>query len=241
MNIAILKMGAIRKSVSEDYDVLLIDGIGIPSNQFTIINVPNGDELPYDANFDGIVISGAAKMLTNEYDWLEPLSKWLRYFGEKHVPILGICFGHQIIAHAWDGKIMDNPNGIEVGTKQIDFRKEVKNDQLLKDYYPAINAQVSHVQSVITLPEDSVVLASSQQEPYQAFRIGENIWGLQFHPEFNADVIKKLIISKDEKYPGKIDVKRLLAEVIETPKSYSILKRFGEIVSSTQSHKDTEK
>ncbi|RLC49054.1 MAG: glutamine amidotransferase [Candidatus Cloacimonadota bacterium] len=232
MNIAILKMGTIRKSVSEDYDVLLIDGIGLSTDHFTIIDVPNGNELPYDIELDGIVISGASKMLTDEFDWLEPLSEWLRYFAKKHVPILGICFGHQIIAHAWGGKVLDNPNEIEVGTKQIDFRKEVKNDQLLKEYYPVINAQVSHVQSVITLPEDTIVLASSKQEPYQAFRIGENIWGLQFHPEFNADVIKKLIVSKDKKYPGKIDVDRLLAEVKETPESYSILRKFGEIVTS---------
>jgi GMP synthase (glutamine-hydrolysing) len=238
MNIAILKMGAIRKSVSEDYDVLLTEGIGLPADNFSIYDVPNGNKLPYDIDFDGIVISGAAKMLTNEYNWLEPLSKWLRYFGKRNVPILGICFGHQIIAHAWGGKVLVNPNDIEVGTKQIDFKNEVKNDQLLKDYYPAINAQVSHVQSVTILPKNVVVLASSQQEPYQAFRIGNNTWGLQFHPEFNADVIKKLIISKDEKYPGKIDVDSLIAEVKETSESYSILKRFGEIVSSSKRHSE---
>ena len=54
MNIAILKMGVIRKSVSEDYDVLLAEGIGFPADHYTVIDVPNGDELPYNVEFDGI-------------------------------------------------------------------------------------------------------------------------------------------------------------------------------------------
>jgi len=232
LNIAILKVGTIRKSVSADYDVLLINGMQLPGNSFEILDLPNGDKLPDDIDFSGIVISGSSKMLTDRISWLEDTADWLRKQAEKNTSILGICFGHQLLAYTFGGKVADNPNCIEVGTKRINFNEKTKSDLLLKEYYPLISAQVSHVQSVVKLPENTVVLASSIQEPYQAFRIGDNIWGLQFHPEFDADIIRKIIVSKAEKYPGKISMEHLLNEVKKTPQSYSILKKFGEIITS---------
>lgn len=236
MKIALLITGHIRKSVSADYDELLINGMQLPRKFFEVIDLPNDDILPENADFAGIVISGSSMMLTDGISWLDDAADWLRKQAEKNIPILGICFGHQLLAYAWGGKVADNPNGIEVGTKRIIFNEKAKDDLLLKDFYPSILAQVSHVQSVVDLPENSIVLASSEQEPYQAFRIGKDIWGLQFHPEFDAEIIRKIIVSKAKAYPGKIAVENLLAEIEEAPGSYSILKKFGEIVNSTQRH-----
>ncbi len=229
--IAILKMGALRKSVSQDYDKLLIAGLQLPSDNFTVYDVPGGAVLPTDLSLAGIIISGAAKMITAGYDWLEPTCRWLRRAADRHIPMLGICFGHQLLAVAFGGKVAANPRGIEVGTKKIFCSRYAEFDRLLNSSYPSFKAQVSHVESVLKLPENTVVLAYSEQEPNQAFRIGKNIWGLQFHPEFDAGIIRKLIVSKAEKYPGRIDVEKLLAEVKETSQSYAILKRFGEIIA----------
>ncbi|MDO9578178.1 MAG: glutamine amidotransferase [Candidatus Cloacimonadales bacterium] len=236
MKITLLITGHIRPSVSADYDELLINGMQLPRKYFEVFDLPNGDKLPEKDDFAGVMISGSSMMLTDGISWLEDSANWLQKQAERNTPILGICFGHQLLAYAFGGKIKDNPNGIEVGTRRIDFNDKAKNDLLLKDFYPSILAQVSHVQSVVELPKDAVVLASSAQEPSHAFRIGENIWGLQFHPEFNAEIIRKIIVSKAEAYPEKIAVERLLTEVEETPGSYNILKRFGEIINLTQRH-----
>lgn len=228
--IAILQTGHIRKSVAADYDELLMNGMQLPRKYFEVIDLPNGEVLPEKEDFAGIVISGSSLMLTDGISWLVSTAEWLRKQSAKNIPMLGICFGHQLLAYALGGKVADNPNGIEVGTKRIEFNENAWNDLLLQDFYPYLSAQVSHVQSVIELPQNSVVLASSPKEPFHAFRIGQNIWGLQFHPEFDAEIIRKIIISKAEKYQGKIDADRLLSEVEETPRSYSILKKFGEII-----------
>jgi len=231
MKIAILITGHIRKSVSEDYDVLLKDGMELPANSHEVFDLPNGDKLPDNIDFAGIVISGSSKILSDGISWLEDTAEWLRKQVAKNTPILGICFGHQLLAYTFGGKVTDNPKGIEVGTKTIDFNENAKCDQLLKDFCPSILAQVSHVQSVTELPENAIVLAFSELESHHAFRIGENIWGLQFHPEFDAAIIHKIIVSKSVRYPGKLNVQKLISEIEETPKSYSILKKFGEIVS----------
>ena len=228
--------------MSDDYDELLIKGLHLPRKFFSIIDLPKGDRLPENEDYAGIVISGSGKMLTDGLSWLNESANWLKMQAGKNIPILGICFGHQLLGYAFGGKVADNPYGIEVGTKKINFNKQANDDLLFKDFLPSISAQVSHVQSVISLPDNSIVLASSEMEPHQVFRIKNNIWGLQFHPEFDDEVIKKLIISKDEKYPGKINVENLLAEVKETPQSYRILRKFGEIVieNLTQRHKATK-
>jgi GMP synthase (glutamine-hydrolysing) len=119
VKIAILVTGHIRKSVSVDYDVLLIEGMQMPRNSFEVFDLPNGDNLPDDMDFAGIVISGSSKMLTDGIDWLEETADWLRKQAEKNTPILGICFGHQLLAYAFGGKIADNPNGIEVEPRKL--------------------------------------------------------------------------------------------------------------------------
>ena len=235
--IAILQTGHIRSSVAADYDELLIDGMQLPRQYFEVIDVQNGEYLPEGYNFSGVVISGSSLMLTENIIWLDRTADWLRKLIKKNIPILGICFGHQLLAYTFGGKVTDNPNDIEVGTKRISFLNEAKNDLLLKDFFPSILAQVSHVQSVIELPENAVVLASSEQEPFHAFRIGQNIWGLQFHPEFDAKIIRKIIVSKAEKYPGRIDVEKLFSEVEETPQSYALLHKFAEIILQNISNK----
>lgn len=227
--IALLITGHIRKSVSADYDVLLMDGMDLPKEHFVIFDLPNGDLLTENDDFAGIVISGSSKMTTDEIPWLDETCEWLGKQAEKNIPILGICFGHQLLAIAFGGKVANNPMGIEVGTKLISLNKEGRKDPLFKYFYPSFLAQLSHVQSVIKLPLGAVVIANSEQDQNQIFRIRYNIWGVQFHPEFDADIIRMLIVSKAEKYPGKIEVDNLLNDVEETPKSYSVLKKFGEI------------
>ena len=90
---------------------------------------------------------------------------------------------------------------------------------------------MSHAQSAVTLPTDAVVLAYNQAEPHHAFAIGPSAWGLQFHPEFDADIMRTYVA---EFSPQLInfgyDPSAIQQAIAETPLSRQILTRFAEIV-----------
>jgi GMP synthase (glutamine-hydrolysing) len=92
---------------------------------------------------------------------------------------------------------------------------------------------VSHTQSVLKLPTGTHCLAFSEKEPVHAFFAEPYAWGIQFHPEFNQDIVKTYIneykdtLRKEGQNPEKI-----LKSVTETPISSDVLKRFGKIIAN---------
>jgi GMP synthase (glutamine-hydrolysing) len=228
--IVILKMGDLSKISTDNYEQLIIKGTGLDKKLFQVHDIPAGDPLPEADVVKAIIITGSSMMLTDDHDWKEAVNKWICIQVSRQVPILGICFGHQILADALGGKIGDNPLGLELGTKLISLNPTSKDDVLMRDYFPELLAQVSHVQSVIELPEDSTVLASSNLEPYQAVRFAENVWGLQFHPEFDATLMSKIIRNKAATGKFQIDADLIISELKETENSFSILQKFGQII-----------
>jgi len=223
-------MGDLRKYNYLDYDELLISGSGISAVLFQIFDIPGGDELPEDHNFKGIIISGSNLMITEDHIWKEPVSEWLRNSVKKDIPVLGICFGHQLLAYSLGGEIGDNPAGIELGTTLISVNEDGRTDELLLEFHPGFYAQASHIQSVLKLPENAVILASSNLEPFQAFRLGNLTWGIQFHPEFDEVLMKKIIEYKACNGKLKINKHLLIDQLKQTGKSFEILRRFGDII-----------
>jgi len=198
-------------------------------SDFVIFDIPDGNTLPDEFDFRGIVISGSSLMLTNRVLWLRTVADWIVKAEKKRIPILGICFGHQLLAYTFGGKITDNPKGIEVGTKIIRLNKSAEKDILFSNFKNEFTVQTSHVQTVITLPEKAVNLGSSKQENNQIIRFKENIWGVQFHPEFDEKIIKMIIKGKARRFPGKVNANKLLEETKETNDGYEVLIRFAEL------------
>jgi GMP synthase (glutamine-hydrolysing) len=123
-----------------------------------------------------------------------------------------------------------SPIGIEIGTVNVKLNGDSARDPLLKNSPTAFKAHASHSQSVIQLPPDAVLLASSKNEPNHAFSIGPHAWGLQFHPEFDADIMRTYI----HEFAGLMethgqDPQKAADAVVETPQSRSLLQRFAKI------------
>ena len=141
--------------------------------------------------------------------------------------MLGVCYGHQLIAWTFGGAVGFHAGGREIGTVDIRSSEQVGNDILFSNMPRQFKAQVSHQQTVTELPEGAIHLAGNAFEPNQAFRLGPNIWGVQFHPEFTAEIMRTYIEHRAAAIAEEgLDVAQLLAKVTETEFASIPLRRF---------------
>jgi len=176
-----------------DFADWIEQGLGVPES-VARIDARTGLELPALNSLAGIVVTGSHAMVTDRLDWSERLAAWLRDAVAGEVPVLGICYGHQLLAYACGGVVGDRPQGRELGTVSIELTAEGRDDPLFDGMPPNFPGNMAHQQSVLTLPLDAVRLASSAAEANQAFRLGSCAWGVQFHPEFSGEVMRHYVV-----------------------------------------------
>lgn len=187
----------------------------------------SGAALPPAALFGGIIVTGSHEMVTDKRAWSERTAGWIKQAVEADIPLLGVCYGHQLLAHALGGVVGDNPKGKAFGTVTIRLNREGRQDTLFDGFRETFSAHVCHSQSVMQLPAGATLLASSLMDPHHAFRFGKRAWGVQFHPEFDGVILRCYIrrFADELKAQGR-DVDRLLTEIRETPQSQALLCRF---------------
>ena len=229
MSLVVLKTGTKIPSLVDtagDYEQWIAAGMG--AERFDTVDVAAGEPLPPPTTPTAVAITGSGAMVTDDAPWIAESAAWLRQAIDAGVPVLGICFGHQLLAHALGGEVGYNPRGVEVGSVELRLTAAAQTDPLFHGLPERLPAQVSHRQSVLRLPAGARLLAASAMEPHQAFAWGERVWGLQFHPEFDDRIIGHFI----EHYrtlleEGGHSAEALLAARTPTPRSREPLTRFG--------------
>ncbi len=149
-------------------------------------------ESVYDHEGDYFIITGSPRSVYEESHWMLNLENFIVGASEKRIPILGICFGHQLIAKALGGKVGLNPAGWELGSYYVEQSSAGVESLLFNGISNPFYAHESHQDVVTVLPTSAVELAQNNKGN-QAFQVGENIFGVQFHPEFSHAVIKKYV------------------------------------------------
>jgi len=232
--ILIIKTGSTFPEISKhrgDFEDWIVAGMGLERVQFNIFDVSKDLPLPEYNEISGVVITGSHAMVTEHYDWSKRTAKWLAGAVEKSIPLLGICYGHQLLAYAMGGEAANNPNGLEFGTAYIHLNEAAKEDSLFSILPSKVAFQVSHTQSVIKLPPTAKVLASNSMDPHHAFIMGDCAWGIQFHPEFDADIVKRYVeILRENLRVKGLNPDELIQNCFDTPYGEKFLKRFAEII-----------
>jgi len=219
-----------------DFEDWILAGMQLRREEVIIADVPRGAELPGYNTISGIAITGSHTMITDHYDWSERTAEWLRGAVERSIPVLGICYGHQLLAYALGGVVGNNPNGREYGSTEVQLTPEAKDDPLFHGFPNPLKVQESHTQSVRILPPGATVLASGIMDHHQAFVVRENAWGVQFHPEFDAEIVRTYIRKNYNVLVKEGQNPELLIEVCSDDGfGKKLLKRFTELVKKSKS------
>lgn len=175
-----------------------------------------------DLFFDGGLNTTDDPVILSRYlaDLLEPL---FTHIATHHIPTLGICFGHQILAHVRGVRILNDTMQAKMGSHEVILTEEGRRDPLFRNIPSQFTAQYGHKDSLSILPEGATLLAYGEQCHYSALRLARNIYSLQFHPELSADDIRNRNVA-DPKYLPSDDIVQSMTR--ESPHSTRILHNF---------------
>jgi GMP synthase (glutamine-hydrolysing) len=227
---AIFRMGSsyaefVRKK--GDFTDWVTAGCGLRGDAVTHVDAQGGASLPAIDRIRGAILTGSHAYVTERAPWSEAVAEWIREAVSRNLPLLGICYGHQLIAHALGGRSAVNPAGLEFGTVEITTTASAAHDPLFQALFPGFHAHTCHTQTVVQLPSGAILLATSRRDAHQAFRVGRCCWGVQFHPEFDGTAMRYYI---DQYRQPLIDQgsepERLKSAVAPTPRSNALLPAF---------------
>lgn len=220
------------KALRGDYELWIAQGMGrtLAPGDVEVAAVYLGDPLPAADRIAGVVVTGSASMVSAREDWSERSAAWLaEIVANDSVPVLGVCYGHQLLAHALGGEVGANPNGREMGTVSVHFHDAAKRDPLLGPFGASSirPGHTSHVEAVLRPPKNAQVLAHTTLDPHSAIRFGRRQWGTQFHPEFDAEILRRYVEYRREILLSEgRDPDAMISAVAETPDLARVLERF---------------
>lgn len=193
----------------EEYTVLINQFVKttFPRDEVRNYQIPFGD---WPDNIDDCrfwIITGSPKSAYDVDPWIRQLKQFILTLHQQKKSLIGICFGHQIIAEALGGKVERSPHGWSVGIKNFEI---IQSKPWMKPSQKKIALLFSHQDKVTQLPPEAELLAKDELCPYQMFQIGEHILTIQGHPEFNAEFARARLIARKEKIKPEIFASALL-------------------------------
>jgi len=234
--LVIVKLGDTHEALRArrgDFENWIAAGLDTQTLPILVVDPRRGDALPAPDTLSGVVLTGSHAMVSHREPWSERTGEWLARLVAQDTPVLGICYGHQLLAHALGGEAGDHPQGMEIGTVTVTLDEAAATDPLLGGLPAEFQAHVVHRQSALRLPAGAVRLAGNAHEPVQAFRVGANAWGVQFHPEFDAEAMRGYIdLLADDLKSGGADPAALRDGVGRTDAAAGLLGRFARIVEA---------
>lgn len=195
LNICILETDVLRRELVEQYHgygrmfETLFAHQPIPA-QFTVFNVMNGEYPPVDARYDAYLVTGSKADSFATDPWIETLKAFLLERYQRGDKLLGICFGHQLLALLLGGKAERATQGWGVGTHEYTLANRAA---WMTPEIETLTLLISHQDQVTALPQQASVVASSEFCPFAAYQIGNQVLCFQGHPEFIHDYSRALL------------------------------------------------
>ena len=188
------------RGVAGDYGDMFTTLLGqhAPELDLTRIDVIGGAPLPEVDAYDAVLVSGSRFGATDALPWIAALAGFLRRAHAVDLPTVGICFGHQLIAHALGGTVERAAVGWGIGVHRA--TPTSAGEHAFAGPRP-FDLLLSHQDQVVDLPPGGELLATSEHAPVAALRDGSML-GFQGHPEFTAAYAAALMDSRADRIPG---------------------------------------
>ncbi len=176
--------------------------LGVPTDRIRVYRAFAGEKPPPPAGAEfqamaGVIVTGSPDMITDHPEWSAAVEKWLRTVLAGNTPVLGVCYGHQLLAQAAGGRVDWNPRGRQIGQVAFKHTDAACHDPLfsplLAGQSDGLSFYATHLQAVQELPGSGQKLGESALDANHAFRLGHCAWGVQFHPEFTAEITQSFI------------------------------------------------
>lgn len=140
--------------------------------------------------------TGSKYSVYDPHDWIDALARFIKELKVAKAPFVGICFGHQMLAHALGGEVAKATHGWGVGVLPLEV---VKNEPWMSPVKPVVRIQHMHQDQVQRLPPGSVLLGRSPHCEVGMFRVGDTMLGIEGHPEFTPEFAEALIRARRER------------------------------------------
>jgi GMP synthase (glutamine-hydrolysing) len=185
-SILIIKCGSADRTVVDrfgDYESWFIRALGGDPAHFTVIAPYKGEPLPDPTRYAALIATGSPFSVTERRPWMTSTGEYLVRAGERQVPVLGVCFGLQLIAETLGTPVQKSPRGREFGAIELELTTEGQRDPLFRGLPGRFKVLETHEDEVPALPIGATLLARNPHSQIQAVAIGDWVRGVQFHPE----------------------------------------------------------
>ncbi len=226
-HVLLLKAGNAAQAVQRlhgDYDRWFVRALSGRA-RLTVVQAHLNERLPDPRRFDAVMMTGSPQSVTALTPWMRRAAAFLREGLERGAPTLGVCFGHQLLGHAYGARVIRHPRGREVGTVQVRLHPAGRADPLFDGLPERFLVQATHEDVVVDEPEPIQRLAANAHSTNQAMAIGRHGRGVQFHPEATSATLGAVIAARAQALAAK-SLRDLCAGLQPTPAGDRILQNF---------------
>ena len=203
-NVLLLKAGDAATSVQlsvGDYEHWFVETMGLERCRFDIRHAHRDAPLPPSAEgYDAVMMTGSPASVTQPEPWMRRAADFMVETAQRGTPVLGVCFGHQLLAYAHGARVVRNVvHGREIGHIEVRLSDAGREDPLFHGLPSTFGVYATHEDIVERAPAGATVLAGNDNTALQALAFGPLIRGVQFHPEVHPAAMRALILARAEK------------------------------------------